>query len=333
MVRSKIAQISAYVPERVVDTREVETRITRRHRLLARGALEKLFGIRERRFAAPEEQVSDLACAAARPIVERWGKHHIDLLIFAAASADLIDPAPANIVQDKLGLHCPALDLKNACNSFVTAIQAASAYIQSGLYQRVLIVNGEKLSDAINFELSDERQLKRSLAAFSLGDAGAAALVTAAETEETAGIYYQKFLTVGKHWPLCTIEGGGSRHPHDPSKLYFEGQTVALKEAMREESQRFVRASLRESPWSTEEVDHWFTHQVSTQSFQYISEGTGLDLAKSTSIFEHYGNTAAASIPLAMHCAERRGKLGPGDKIALIGLAAGISASVQLLVW
>ncbi|MEO0777037.1 MAG: hypothetical protein AAF146_10755, partial [Bacteroidota bacterium] len=65
MVRSKIAQISAYVPERVVDNREVETRINRRHRLLARGALEKLFGIRERRFAAPEEQVSDLACAAA----------------------------------------------------------------------------------------------------------------------------------------------------------------------------------------------------------------------------------------------------------------------------
>ncbi len=331
MLRPKIAQISAFVPEQVIDNRYIEEKVNRQRKLLPIGALEKLFGIRERRFAEAHIQVSDLASAAARPIVEHWGKDQIDLLIFASACADLIEPATANIVQDKLGLRCPAMDIKNACNSFVTAIQVASAYLQAGMYRHILIVNGEKLSDAINFDLQDEAHLKRSLAALSLGDAGAAALICPAE--ESEGIYFQKFLTAGQHWPLCTIEGGGSRHPHDASKLYFEGQTVALKEAMQEETQQFIQDCFAASPWSIQEIDHWFTHQVSTQTFQVISKGTGLDLAKSTSTFEQYGNTAAASIPLAMHCAQQRGRIKKGDKIALIGLAAGISASVQLMEW
>src|SRR5689334_18364940 len=108
------------------------------------GQLQKLCGIRARYFAAPDEQVSDLAVAASRCVVSAVGQDAIDLLVFASASCDLIEPATANIVQHKLGLRCPAMDVKNACNSFASGIHVASAMIESGAYRRALVVNGEK---------------------------------------------------------------------------------------------------------------------------------------------------------------------------------------------
>src|SRR5262245_10010432 len=101
MKRAAITDVSSHVPARIVSNGEIEERV----RFLAPGSLKRLFGIEERRFAA-DEQVSDLAVAAARPIVDRIGAKNIDYLIFAAASADLIEPATCNIVQYKLGLRC-----------------------------------------------------------------------------------------------------------------------------------------------------------------------------------------------------------------------------------
>lgn len=107
MLRSKIADLSVYYPARIVTNQEIETRLNATEKLLAEGSLERLFGLHERRFAATDQQVSDLATAAARPIVERIGAERIGFLIFASACSDLIEPATANIVQHKLGLRCP----------------------------------------------------------------------------------------------------------------------------------------------------------------------------------------------------------------------------------
>ena len=331
MKNTKIAEISAYLPERIVANEEIEQRINQKKNFVPSGILNKLFGIRERRFAAPNEQVSDLAAKAAQPIVAKIGKENIDFLIFAAASADLIEPATSNIVQQKLGLRCPVMDVKNACNSFVSAIQVATAFIQSGIYHNVLIVNGEKLSDAINFEIRDMAHLQRSLAAFSLGDAGTAALITASTAEE--GFCYQNFMSLGEHWDLCTIQGGGSMFPHDVSKNYFEGKTTELKDVILQTANEFVNQCLYQKGWAAPEIDHFITHQVSAQTFKIIAAATGIEESKMVSVFEQFGNTAAAAIPLSLHCANSRNLLKKGDKIAVLGLAAGISVSVQLMVW
>lgn len=331
MDRCKIAEVSSFLPERIIENAELEQRINRQKKWLPEGALEKLFGIQQRRFAKPGTQVSDLASAAALPIVEKVGRKNIDLLLFAAACSDLIEPATSNIVQHKLGLACPVMDIKNACNSFVSAIHTASAFIQAGMYENVLIVNGEKLSDAINLDIRDAEHLKRSLAAFSLGDAGSAALINPAKGEE--GIYYQQFMTSGQHWELCTIRGGGSMHPHDASQNYFEGKTVDLKDAILSESADFLQDCFDRAGWLASEIDHLIAHQVSSHTFRIVSEALGIPLEKCISTFPHFGNTAAASIPLAIHCAQQRNLLQAGDKLAVIGLAAGISASVQFCVW
>ena len=183
MKRAKIADLSVYHPERVVTNHELEMRLNNQSTRLPAGSLERLFGIRERRFAASDEQVSDLAVRAAKPIVERTGINNIGYLIFASACSDLIEPATANIVQFKLGLDCPAMDVKNACNSFTTGLMIASNLIATGMCENVLVVNGEKLSDTILFDLKNEEQLSRRIAAFSFGDAGAAALLSASDDD------------------------------------------------------------------------------------------------------------------------------------------------------
>ncbi|TNE52925.1 MAG: ketoacyl-ACP synthase III [Bacteroidetes bacterium] len=331
MRKSKIADLSVYLPERVVHNRELEKRLVIPDKELPDNIFERLFGVQERRFAAPDEQVSDLAVQAARPIVDRVGAGQIGFLIFASACADLIEPATANIVQHKLRLHCPAMDVKNACNSFTTGLMTASSFIAAGMCDHVLVVNGEKLSDAIRPEINTEEQLCRHIAAFSLGDAGAAALVS--RSDEASGFHFQRFMTWGEHWQLCTIPGGGSMFPHDPDMNYFEGHTAGLKNVMATVGDAFFHNCLREAHWAPDDIQHLFSHQVSAESSRIIAQMTGVSSTKNEEVFRYYGNTAAASIPLAMHQRLQRGDIQKGDKIALLGLAAGISVSLQLMVW
>lgn len=329
MPNIKIAKVAAYLPSRIVTNEELEQMVNQHGTVVTPGSLEKLFGSRERRFAEPDEQVSDLAAKAALPIVEEFGRENIGYLIFAAASADLIEPATANIVQHKLGLNCPCFDLKNACNGFVDAITVGASLIQSGLCPNVLIVNGEKLSQAMRLDGLGFTQ--NHLAAYSLGDAGAAMLLT--PSDDDSGIVFEKKLTRGAHWPLCTIKGGGSMYPRDPEKIFFEGDTAALKNVIGAEGFQFLLSSYQESGWSPDEVDFLFTHQVSVATFRTIELAAGVPADRIISVFEKFGNTAAASIPLSMQQTLQAGRLKKSDKVVLFGIGAGFSLSIQMLIW
>lgn len=330
MINFKIAALNTYLPQRKVTNQELTDRINENQRQIPNGLIEHVFGIKERRFAATDEQVSDLAMKAAQPIVEKTGAKNIDFMIFASACSDLIEPATANIVQHKLGLNCPVMDVKNACNSFVSGLQTASALIGAGMYKNILITTGEKLSLSIRYDFESKEQFKKSAASLSFGDAGAAALVTASDSKEPI---FQRFKTVGKHWQLCTIKGGGSMFPHDITKNFFEGQTAKLKDIILTEARSFVRNCFAEAQCRPKEIDHVFTHQVSQDTFQAVSEATQVPLEKCANVFAKYGNTAAASIPLAMAEKIQNGQLKRGDKILILGLAAGVSVSFQILRW
>lgn len=121
--------------------------------------------------------------------------------------------------------------------------------------------------------------------------------------------------------------------PHDADKNCFEGQTYALKEIMAEAAAQFFHTCLQEAGWQPADIQHFFTHQVSISTFQLIARLGHIDPNCCEQVFTHFGNTAAASIPLAMHQRYLRGEIKKGDKMALLGLAAGVSVSVQLLVW
>ncbi len=129
------------------------------------------------------------------------------------------------------------------------------------------------------------------------------------------------------------VPGGGSMFPHDMHKLYFEGFTTALKNQLLEESKGMVAEAFQETGWQASEIDHVFTHQVSMNTFDVIARESGISRSKFRSIFKETGNTGAASIPLAMHDALQKNILKQGDKILIVGLAAGVSISVQLMIW
>lgn len=329
MRQAFIADLAVFLPERLVTNNEIESQINLNGEPFQEGMLKKLFGCEKRYFADENTQVSDLATLAGN-IIKNRTDHPIDLLIFAAASSDLIEPATANIVQQKMGLVCPVMDIKNACNSVVTAIEAASAFVSSGMYNNVLIVNGEKLSEVINFNPRNYEHMLECLSGYSLGDAGSAILINSIEGSP---IHFQKSISWGEHWELCTVAGGGSRAFRDPSRYYFEGKTAGLRDVFLEKALPYVLERMNESDWEIEEIDCLITHQVSKSSTDKIASSIGIPLEKCMNTFEHYGNTAAAAIPLALHRAVTEKRIKKGDKVMIIGLAAGISASIQLITW
>lgn len=329
-MRIKITDTSAYLPSQIVSNAAIESRLNaaKTAKSLPEGVLERLFGCQERRFATENEQVSDIAAQAALPIVLRQGRSNIDCLIFAAACGDLLEPATANIIQVKLGLNCPVFDLKNACNSFVTAIQVGTALIQSGQYRNVLVVNGEKLQDAIQFEPQD---LRKFLAAYTLGDAGAAVFLESSTDE--SGFVYQKFKTRGQYWDLCTVPGGGSMHPHTHEFNYFQGKTSEMKQAFMTEFADLFENGFQETGWKASDIQHFLMHQVSMETFDTVAKTYHLPRERFIHSFNKYGNIAAATIPVNLHEAVVAGKIKKGDKLMFIGLGAGISVGLQLMIW
>ncbi len=329
MSKATIKSVAVYLPEGVVYNHQVEKRINIGGTMIEHRILERLFGSKTRRFAETEMQVSDLACKAAKKIVQKQNVP-IDLLIFAAASSDLIEPATANIVQAKLDLNCPVMDIKNACNSFVSAIQVASAFVESRVYQNVLIVCGEKLSEVINYNPKNNQHLMKCLAGYSLGDAGAAMLIG---NDSGSKIVYQKFNSWGEYWNLCTIEGGGSLAYRDYDKYFFECDAKHLRSVFFDKIALFVAQCLAEANWDIPQIDCVVSHQVSENTTAQMAAYLKIPADKFITTFSKYGNTAAATIPLALNEAIVEKKLKKGDKVMLLGLAAGISLSVQLIEW
>jgi 3-oxoacyl-[acyl-carrier-protein] synthase-3 len=314
-----LRQLEIYLPERKVGNDQIENRIRESGFPIPKGILKSKMGCEDRYIAHETEQVSDMAFCAAQKILEKFPKEEIDLLIFSAACSDLIEPATSNIVLSKLGLSCPAFDIKNACNSVVNAIEIACALIRSGSYQNILIVSGEKPSDGIQYAPADMESFRNLFASYSFGDGAAALLLS--PTDDDKGFIYHKHQSYGEYWRLCTIQGGGSMYPHDASKLYFSGQTYELKEVFSELAPLFVLECLKEAGVQLSEINKICTHQVSVGSYGTIAEKLGVDQELIVQTFHLYGNTASVSVPLALYHGMKEGTIKKGDLVMLLGMA------------
>jgi len=330
MLTPSILDTGIYLPETIVNNQDIVKRVSKSGFSLLALTLKRAFRGNERRFADESMQTSDMAANAARSILAKPDCPKIDLLIFAACSGDLLEPATANIVQHKLGLTCPVMDIKNACNSMTSALQVACAFVESGIYRNVLLVCGEKSSGVINFEPKDHAQFLRSVPGYTLGDAGVAMLVGPGETRK---VIYHKFESYGDHWDLCTVAGGGSMHFRDHNKYYFEGDAAGLHAVIKSKATTFMQDALDDLGLTTQDIDWVVPHQIATTVVRSISDYVGIPLERFVDNFPFYGNTAAASIPLALHTAVTDGRIKPGQRVMLLGLAAGVSISIQVVEW
>ncbi|MDF1478036.1 3-oxoacyl-[acyl-carrier-protein] synthase III C-terminal domain-containing protein [Leifsonia sp. H3M29-4] len=328
---TRIAGLGVYLPERTRTTVQTERDLrTSNPRLkLATGLIHRLTGVDSVHVRPEGWQTSDLAVAAARLALEE-SPGAPDLLIFASASQDLIEPATSHIVAAKLGFECPVMDIKNACNSVINAMQVAEALIGSGQYRRVLIASGEQPSHGVRWSLRDHEQFIRSFPGYTMSDGGAAVILEATD-DAGIGILDSSFVAVSKHWHIGTLPTGGSMNPRSIEHAYFDMDGHGLQQAFLELGPEPVLALLEKNGLSWDDFDLVAIHQVALPYLPPIFERLGVADDKSVITIADHGNLASVTLPLQLVRARERGMVAPGSLVLLIGLAGGISLGLMVV--
>jgi 3-oxoacyl-[acyl-carrier-protein] synthase-3 len=289
---------------------------------------EQATGITRRRIVADGEYASDLAIDAATKVLAETGRDplDIDLLLFASASRDMAEPATAHVVQAALGSRAHALDVTNACNSFLNGIDLARAMILAGRATRALVVTGETPTRAMRPRLDGMAQARTAFAGYTFGDAGAAVLV---EPVATGGILDVDAETHSEHWTAGGIPGGGSRHPRGDEHTYFTGDGHRLRAIFERIGAGLLERVARRTGLGFDDYAKVLVHQVTAPYLDRFAEVAGVPRDKLEITVGELGNIASATLGVQM--ARVHPELRPGDKVLLVGLAGGVS--LMTMVW
>ena len=332
-VSTRITGLGVHLPERVRTTDETEAELRRRNRgvRLPTGLIRRMTGVETVHLRTEGWDASDLAVAAAREaLAESPGD--VDLLLFASASQDMVEPATSHIVAAKLGVDVPVMDVKNACNSVVNAMQVADALIRTGQHRRVLIASGEAPTVAVRWTVRSHEQFIRSFPGYTMSDGGAA-LVLEASDDADAGIRSTRFQAVSRHWGIGTLPGGGTSRPRDTDAEYFDMDGHGLQQAFLELGPEPVLGLLRDRGLSWDDFDLVAIHQVALPYLPPIFERLGVPGDRTVITVAEHGNLASVTLPLQLKLARERGMLREGSRVLLIGLAGGISLGLVEVVW
>ncbi len=338
-ITSRIISVGSSIPNRIVRTIDIEEALQFEKELgLPCGILEKLTGCTEHREADPGTNASDMAVAAGQQAIARANMDTMDveLLIFCACSQDITEPATSNIIQEKLGAsRAQVMDVKNACNAFINGIDIADSMIRTAKVENALICSGEILSRYVDMDINTRDDLELRAAGLTLGDGGGA-VVLEKNTNGQCGIMGSCFTSDGAQWRLATVMAGGTIYPRAPVEkelTYFHSDSEKIIALARERVPIVIRQVLGKVRWDPHEVDLVVPHQVTTRIIKEISRAVGINFRKNIITLDRYGNTAAASIPIALNRAYEAKMLHPGMRILLVGGAAGFSAGAIAAVW
>jgi 3-oxoacyl-[acyl-carrier-protein] synthase-3 len=287
-------------------------------------------GIVERRHALPDTATGDLAVEAARRCIHNAGvdPSDIDLVILGTFTPDQLLPATSCMVQDRLGLTAPAMDLQVACASFVYALVTGAQFVASGCSRLVLVIGADCNSRVV--DPADRRTYPL------FGDAGGAVLLARGSQEQ--GLVAYAWGSDGSGADLLCRRVGGARYPFHGSKsvdglhlLKMKGRPV-FKWAIRVLAETIADV-LREARMTLDDVDLVILHQANMRIINSAVKDLGIDPQKVFNNLDRYGNTSAASIPLALDEAFRQGRIQRGDYILFSGFGAGLSWGTVLMRW
>lgn len=325
MLNAKISGIASYVPEGILDndmlSRMVDTNdewITTR------------VGIKERHILREEGKGSSfMGIKAVEKLLQSSGvkPEEIELLICPTSNPDYRFPSTASVIAYQCGLkNAYAYDIQAACAGFIVAMQAARAYISSGLYKKVIVVAAEKMSSMTNYTDRATCPL--------FGDAAAAVMVE--PTEEPVGVIDGEFHVDGVGLPNLIMKAGGSVKPASRETVdamehyvYQEGRVV-YKHAVRDMLQA-SQSVMEKNGLSVDTIDWFVPHQANLRIIEAVGHRLQIPEKKVLINIQHYGNTSAASIPLCLD--EYKHKLKKGDKILLTAFGAGFTWGAMYLIW
>ncbi len=332
---SYIAGLGAYLPERIVESDELEKSVGYERFGLKPGICRMLSGCKTRHYAADDECCSSMASIAAQEAMNNAGvtADEIDVVIFGAVSQDFAEPATANRVACNLGIHnAYAFDLKNACNAFIQGMDIADSLIRTGKAKTVLVCSGEVLSRWIKHEYDDIEELKTAApVALTLGDAAGAFVIK--ETDDpNKGLIASYFHTEPDLWDNNVMWGGGVIYPRDPSKMFIPGTTQKIVTRGVELVPETLALMRERTGWELEDIDYFVTTQMANWLVNHAAKQTSIGASKAVNIVNRVGNCGACNLALAAYELYRTDRWVPGKRIVFTSGAVGFEIGVIAVV-
>ncbi len=335
MYSSKIAGLGSYTPDQVVTNDDLAKVMDTSDEWI-----QERTGIKERHHIKDEGKTptAKMGAEAAKIALERAGidKDDIDLIVFATLSPDYYFPGSGVLVQHLLDIKtCPALDIRNQCSGFVYGLSVADQFIKTGMYKNILLIGSENHSGGLDMSTRG-----RSVSVLFGDGAGAAVLTRSDHVGE--GVLSTHLHSQGEHALELSCKGPSPNHwvpeimAENPQKdipyyPYMNGQFV-FKHAVRRFSE-VINEGLEKNGLTKKDIDLLIPHQANLRISQFIQKKFGLPDEKVYNNIQRYGNTTAASIPIALTEAWEKGKIKEGDHIVLAAFGSGFTWASAVISW
>ncbi len=324
-MRARIVGTGSYVPERVLTNADLERMVATSDTWIVERT-----GIRERRIAAPGEACSDLGTKAAERALEAAGltAADLDLILVATCTGDSPLPSTACLIQHRLGaVRAAACDISAACCGFVYALAVGDAYVKTGL-RHILVVGAEVMSVITDWT-------DRSTCIL-FGDGAGAVVLGPADGDR--GILSSHLHSDGNLWDLICVPGGGSRIPPSDKMLADGLQYIKMKgnetfKVAVKTLEESARETLSANHLSMDDLDLYVPHQANARIIKAVADRLELPMEKVVLNMDRYGNTSAASIPLALDEAVRAARVKDGSLVMIAAFGSGLTWASALIRW
>lgn len=324
--RAAITGVAVYVPERRVTNAELATRLDTSDEWITSRT-----GIRERRIGRPDETTSTMSAEAVRRLMAQagLGPEDVDALIVATVTPDMLFPATACLVQDQVGLRNTwGFDLSAACSGFLYGLTTGAQLVASGTHRRVIVVGADLMNAIID-------PLDRTTAVL-FGDGAGAVLLEPAEPGFGLLDFHHRVDGSGR-WDLLMPAGGSLRpasHETVSAREHFLRQNgrVVFKFAVSQMADS-ITTLLQRHQLTPDDIAMVIPHQANQRILDATAERLGLPPDRMASVIARYGNTTAATLPLALDAVLREGRITRGDLVVLVAVGAGFTVGSSLMRW
>jgi 3-oxoacyl-[acyl-carrier-protein] synthase-3 len=326
---SSIIGTGSYMPEKILTNEDLSKIVD-----TSDDWITSRTGIKERRIAGENEATSDIASQAARRAMQSAGvtPEEIDLIVVATVTPDMAFPSTACFVQKKIGAsNAVCFDISAACSGFLYALQVARHFLNAGSRNTALVIGAEKLSTLVNWQDRNTCVL--------FGDGGGAVVIRASDEENAPGRVLSTVMgSDGNLVDLLKVPGGGSACPITPENITSRPNTIHMegRETFKHAVTRMCQASekaLETAGLTKADISLVIPHQANARIISAIADRLGLSEDKVFMNLDKYGNTSAATIPVALDEANRQGMLKRGDIILLVAFGGGFTWASSVVRW
>lgn len=322
--KARITGLGSYLPQRVLSNYDLEKLVDTNDEWISSRT-----GMKERRIAAPQEFASDMGREAALKALQRSGTDvkDIQIIIVATTTPDYLMPTTANLIQAQIGaVNAAAMDLHAACTGFLYGLSVAKAYVESGIYKRVLLVASEKMSAFIDYTDRNTCIL--------FGDGASAAVIS----DEGSGLAIDHVTlgSDGEGAQLITLLGGGTRHPCSKESLeqglhFFR---MSGKEVFKQAVRRMTAAAetcIAETNLSSDKISWLVPHQANERIIDAVGKNFDIPVSKIYKTVHKYGNTSAPSVAIALDELTQEHSIAEQEHLLLVAFGAGLTWGASIL--